>query len=209
MAMISDSLAPVGGAAYAPSGKRVMRVAAMMERISTKVENETKLPEGLRICAARVARSIYTLRNKRNIAHKNPIDPNTIDLALAHNSAAWIVAELLRNASGVTMQEAGRLIDLIRAPVGTLVEEIDGTRLVHAKVPIGSEVLILLHSHYPDRVSTADILTTLRPRTPGAVRKKLRELCDEKKIHGDAKLGYRLTQPGYSAVSDIIDGLNG
>ena len=88
--------------------------------LSKKAENETCLPEGLRICAARVARSIYTLRNKRNIAHKNPVDPNTFDLALVHQGAAWIMAEFLRNASGVSMQEAGALIELIQAPVARL-----------------------------------------------------------------------------------------
>src|SRR6266852_2072077 len=30
------------------------------------IENETTLPDGLRICGARIARSMYTLRNKRN-----------------------------------------------------------------------------------------------------------------------------------------------
>jgi hypothetical protein len=114
--------------------------------LSKKVENETSLPEGLRICAARLARSIYALRNKRNIAHKNPIDPNRFDLALAHQGAAWIMAELLRNASVITMHEAGTLIERIQTPVGTLVEEIEGTRLVHAKTSIKGEILILLHS---------------------------------------------------------------
>jgi hypothetical protein len=47
------------------------------------------------------------------------------------------------------VQEAGALIELIQAPVGTLVEEIDGTRLVHADVPVRTEILILLYSHYP------------------------------------------------------------
>jgi hypothetical protein len=118
--------------------------------LSKKAENENSLPEGLRICAARVARSMYTLRNKRNIAHKNPVDPNTFDLALAHQCASWITAELLRSATGVSMQEAGALIELIQAPVGTLVEEIDGTRLVHADTSVKGEILILLHSHYPE-----------------------------------------------------------
>jgi hypothetical protein len=103
--------------------------------LSKKAEFEASLPEGLRICAARLARSIYTFRNKRNIAHKNPVDPNTFDLALAHQGAAWIMAELLRNASGISMQEAGALIELIQAPVGTLVEEIDGVRLVQPTLP--------------------------------------------------------------------------
>lgn len=51
--------------------------------LDKKAEN-TSLPEGLRIVAARVARAMYTLRNKRNIAHKNDVDTNTHDLALAH-----------------------------------------------------------------------------------------------------------------------------
>src|SRR5215213_4900444 len=42
--------------------------------LNKRVESESALPEGLRICAARIARSMYTLRNKRNIAHKNEID---------------------------------------------------------------------------------------------------------------------------------------
>ena len=62
--------------------------------LSQKVENLTQLPEGLRICAARIARSVYTLRNKRSIAHKNEIDPNTIDLSFINQGAAWIMAEL-------------------------------------------------------------------------------------------------------------------
>ena len=113
--------------------------------LDTMVEN-TMLPDGLRICAARVARSIYTLRNKRNIAHKNEVDANIHDLVFIHHGAAWISAELLRHAARVPMQEAGALIELIQAPVGTLVEEIDGTRIVHADVPIRTEILLLLHS---------------------------------------------------------------
>jgi hypothetical protein len=87
--------------------------------LDKRVEN-TSLPEGLKICAARVARSMYTFRNKRNIAHKNDVDVNTHDLAFLHQAAAWITAELLRNASGLSMQEAGALIELVQAPVRTL-----------------------------------------------------------------------------------------
>lgn len=168
--------------------------------LSKRAENETALPEGLRICAVRVARSIYTLRNKRNIAHKNPIDPNTFDLALAHQGAAWIMAELLRNASGVSMQEAGTLIELIQAPVGTLVEEIDGTRLVHADTSVKGEILILLHSHYPERVLVPSILKSLSARSPGSVKNRLGDLRTAKLLHGDGKTGYRLTQAGHAAA---------
>ena len=102
------------------------------------------------------------------------------------------------------MQEAGALIELVQAPVGTLVEEIDGTKLVHADVTVREEILILLHSHYPDAVPVADVLRSLSRRSDNTVRKRLRELHAAKLAHGDAKLGYRLTQTGYAAAIEVI-----
>jgi hypothetical protein len=172
--------------------------------LSRRVEGESCLLEGLRICGARIARAIYTLRNKRNIAHKNAVDPNTFDLTFVHQGAAWITAELLRNAASITMQEAGTLIELVQSPAGTLVEEIDGVRLVHADVPVRGEILILLHSHYPERVSRPDILKSMEARSPGSVRNRISELQSKKLLHGDAKMGYRLTQAGHKeAVGEI------
>jgi hypothetical protein len=172
-----------------------------------KRAESTALPEGLRIVAARVARAMYTLRNKRNIAHKNDVDTNTHDLALAYQSAAWITAELLRRATGVTMQEAGALIELVQAPVGTLVEEIGDTRLVHAAVTVEVELLILLHSHYPDAVPVSAILKSLSRRSNGTVRNNLRDLHAAKLAHGDAKSGYRLTQAGHARAVNHIGSL--
>ena len=168
-----------------------------------EVEN-TSLPDGLRICAARVARSIYTFRNKRNIAHKNTVDTNTHDLAFTHQGAAWISAELLRQSTGVSMQEAGALIELLQAPVGALVEEIEGTRLVHADVSVRTELLILLHSYFPDAAPVQTVIKDLSRRSAGTVRNRLRDLRAQKLAHGDTKLGYRLTCAGHdAAVSEI------
>ena len=172
--------------------------------LRNKAENQLSLPEGLRICAARIARSIYTLRNKRNILHKNPVDPNTFDLALVHQSAAWIMAEFLRNASASSMQDAGRLIELIQVPVGTLVEEIDGTRLVHAKTSIKNEILILLHSYYPEDIPIQDILGSMSARNPASVKNCLRKLCADKLLYRIGKAGYKLTKVGHmTAISKI------
>jgi len=172
--------------------------------LSKKAENETSLPDGLRTCAPRIARAIYTLRNKRNIAHKNPVDANSYDLAFAHQGASWIMAELLRSATGIPMQEAGALIELVQAPVGSLVEEFDGIRLVHADISLKNELLIWLHSHHPQRKEMKDILASMYVHAPGAVRSRLSELRASKHVHGDAKIGYRLTQVGFaSAVKEI------
>jgi hypothetical protein len=164
------------------------------------VENQTKLPEGLRVCAARAARTMYTMRNKRNIAHKNEIDPNVPDLALLERMASWIMTELVRGAQGVSMEEAAALIELLQAPVGALVEEINGVRLVHAHVSIRAEVLILLHHRYPEFVSVADMRASVGSKRASSIAARLAEMKSEKLIFGDAKQGYRLTQAGHAAA---------
>lgn len=172
--------------------------------LSKRAENDPAIPEGLRIAGARVARSIYTFRNKRNVAHIGEVDPNSIDLAYTAHGSTWIVSELLRVATGLKMEEAGRLIELLHAPIGQLVEEIDGVRLVHGKVTLEEELLILLHSHYPDYVAMADIQATTKLRNVGSVGNKLRELVGEKLIVGDTKKGYKLTTPGFNAAVAVV-----
>lgn len=172
--------------------------------LSRHAENQAATPEGLRICGARLARGMYTLRNKRNIAHKNPVDPNRFDLRISHEAAAWIVAELLRNASAIPMEEAGKLIELIQAPVGSLVEEIDGHRIVHAKTTIEGEILILLHSHYPDYVEVEKIVATVVRDNKRSVTNALPKMVRAKKIFGDTERGYRLTTVGYKQALELI-----
>jgi hypothetical protein len=131
------------------------------------------------------------------------VDPNSYDLAFLHAAASWIMAEFLRQASGVTMEEAGALIAQIHAPIDEIVEDIDGVRLVHADVSIEDEVRLLLRSHYPDYVPLAAVKTSLVNRNPGTLGNKLRALVGRKEIFGSPKSGYRLTQAGYKSAAEI------
>ncbi len=176
--------------------------------LNTQVEGDTGLPDGLRLCGGRVARAIYTMRNKRNIAHKGQVDPNSIDLEFTYRGAAWIMAELIRCASGTTMEEAGALIRLVNAPVGALVEEIDGVRLVHAKVSLRSEILILLHSKHPDPVIPAELCASTGKKG-SVISARLSELRSERLVVGRGKAGFRLTSPGHAAGARAILGQQG
>jgi hypothetical protein len=127
-----------------------------------------------------------------------------LDLAFIHHGAAWIMAELLRDAQGITMEEAGALIELVQTSVDALVEDIDGTRLVHASTSIEDELLILLRSTYPERLPQADILASLSARNSGSVKNKLAGMRTNKLIFGDNKKGYRLTAAGYNMAGEVI-----
>lgn len=173
--------------------------------LKVKIENEKEIPESLRLCGSRIARAIYTMRNKRNIAHQGDVSSNTVDLQFIYQGAAWIMAEMVRCSSDIAMEEAGAIIRLLQVPVGTLVEEINGTRLVHAKVSVRVEILILLHSHYPDPVPTSDILKSLQNRRARSVKNRLVELRNEKFVFGDNKTGYTLTSTGYAVAIEQIE----
>lgn len=121
-------------------------------------------------------------------------------------AAAWIMAELIRCASGIQMEEAGALIRLVNPPVGTLVEEIDGVRLVHAKVPLRKEILVLLHSRHPDSVTSTQ-LCDWTGKTRATVSARLSDLRSRRLIVGGGSRGFKLTSPGHAAATAEIQGL--
>ncbi|MBI3566502.1 MAG: hypothetical protein HY079_15010 [Elusimicrobia bacterium] len=164
----------------------------------------TTLPDGLKICASRIGRAMYTLRNKRNILHKGEVDPNDFDLRFLLAGTQWITAELVRTFSGSTMQQAGALVEQIEAPVGALTEDMSGRRLVYANLSAKDEILVLLQSHYPTGVKSKSILESLNRRNSAAVKNALRALWREKLIDGPVDEVYRLTAPGLRSAVMII-----
>src|SRR5687767_14447612 len=68
------------------------------------------LDEGLRVCTTRIGRAMYTLRNKRGIAHKNDLDPTLYDLQFLLHSSQWVLGELIRVVAGADPQAANRLV---------------------------------------------------------------------------------------------------
>ncbi len=161
------------------------------------------LDDGLRICAARVGRAMYALRNKRTIAHVGTVAPNSYDLRFLLHASQWLIAELLRVASKLSMAEAGHLMEQIHEPVGGLIEDYGDRRLVVADLTTREEIIVLLHRSYPDTVALPDLLKALDRRTPRAVKDTLRVLWKEKIVDGGAN-GYRVTRRGFDAAMEII-----
>jgi len=152
--------------------------------------------DGLRICGARIARAMYSLRSKRSVVHKGQMDPSVFDLRFLHHAAQWIVAELIRTESGISMEEAGRLVEMVQLPAGGLVEDFDGVKLVVEQMTGRDEALVLLHREYPKAMSLADLRCSMSRCASGTVKNVLRAMWQERLVEGDPS-GYRLTGPGH------------
>lgn len=168
------------------------------------LESRKTLDDGLRICASRIARSMYALRNKRSIAHLGDIYPNRVDLNFLLQGAQWILTELLRVIGDLPIEEAGRLVSQINSPVGGLVDDFSGRKLVTADLSAADEVLVLLQHDHPTPMSLEELRHAMDRRHPTTVGKALRRLWKERLIDQDDQGGYRLTTRGYQKANEIL-----
>jgi hypothetical protein len=102
------------------------------------------------------------------------------------------------------MQEAGRLLEIVQAPIGTAVEDFGSHKLVLPDLSVREELLLLLHASHPNRVSTTDLLAPTPRRTAGSVPRDLQQMWAAKLLDGDAKTGYRLTLDGVNGALDVV-----
>ena len=114
------------------------------------------------------------------------------------------MAEMIRTVSGLPMEEAGKLIEAIQAPLGVLVEDFGDRKLVLREMSAREEVLAILHTHYPERIATSVITASVDRRAAKTVRNTVRKLWTERLIEGDQHKGYKLTASGFSAAVDVI-----
>ncbi len=172
--------------------------------LRTLESKANSLPDGLKIVAARVGRSMYTMRNKRNIAHKAEVDPNRFDLEYLVGAAQWVLAEMIRTVSGLPMHEAGALVEQVSAPVGGLVQDFGARKLVLATLSIPEELLMVLHSYHPTPVTLSGLRASMDRRSAKRVQEASRKLWAAKEIDGSAEAGYHLTHKGLDRVVAII-----
>jgi hypothetical protein len=155
---------------------------------------QSTLPDGLRVCAARVGRAMYSLRSKRNIVHKADIDPSGYDLRFLYAGAQWVLAELVGLAQEVSGSEAARLIAQVQLPVGELVETLGDKRLVQAELRALDEALLVLMSYHPAVVPVQHVVDSMDRRASKTVQGALNTLWKGKLIHRP--------QPGHVVLTD-------
>jgi hypothetical protein len=168
------------------------------------VETRAGLDEGLRICGCRLARAMYSIRNKRDIAHTSTVKASLGDLQLLYSCARWLLTELLRTLGKCSIREAETLTDCYVGRISPLVDRSEQKVLLLADVTATEEILLRLHHSYPDAVSIEDICQSLDRRKSASVRRLVQRLWAQRDIEGSKGDGYRLTDKGLSRVGDIL-----
>lgn len=102
--------------------------------------------EAFRILIPRVLRSVYGVRNKRGVGHVGLVSPNEMDATLILYSTKWVLAEFVRQATGLTPAETQRLVDGVVERRLIVLWKHDGlTRVLEDKLDAKDKVLVLLY----------------------------------------------------------------
>ncbi len=117
------------------------------ERILNSWENlGSSYDEVYRIIIPRCLYSMYCIRNKRGMIHKNHIDPNKMDSTVLLNNTKWVLSEFFRLSSTLSFEETESIIDSIMCKENSLIWD-TGTalRVLDMKMSCADKVLCLLY----------------------------------------------------------------
>lgn len=140
---------------FTPLGQSIRNFGQATRRF----ENNTNLPDSIRFHIPEALRFLYTLRNKRGVAHiHNKVSPNHMDSEAVVSLSSWVMAELVRLLNNLQVSEATKIVENIMSKRTPLVWEVNGKkRVLNSDLRTKDQILLLLYSSYPEYISDVDL----------------------------------------------------
>jgi hypothetical protein len=178
-----------------------------MDDLRRNLENAGEsAPESLRLLIPRITqRVIWDLRSKRGGGHIKPINPNRLDCKLVLDAASWILAELARLYGESDPDLAAKLVDqLLSFRVPTVERFGDEALVVDRRARLSDQVLMVLASENPARVSEDELFLATRSTNRGSLTAALTRLESEQGyLHRNAH-GCKITGTGLNYILKLI-----
>lgn len=156
------------------------------DKIIRRALESTSLPESMRFFVPRLARVMFDVRSKRDVAHVGgEVSPNFSDSLLICHCADWIMTELVRIYHTGSIDQARRIVQTINEIRVPVVAEVDGfVRVQNTTLDVPTKALVILYYKQPNKVSDTDLAKWLRYQNLSRFRSSiLRDLDAEAMIH--------------------------
>jgi len=189
------------GLKVTPIGKNLPSVN---DQMLAKFENATGARDAARFHIPRALKTIYGIRNKRDVAHlADGIDPNLQDATLVTGNMDWVMAELVRLHHGVSANEAHAIIeDLVTKDVPA-VQEIDGQPVILADLKPRERALLMLYRAGAEGTTLDELSGWLRTPRKADLKARLKKLDVDKLVLIHPKTGrVYLTDKGIRYVEE-------
>jgi len=186
---------------FSPLGTHMPDMIGTIRRFEQLPSSTTN--ESYRIHIPRVLVAMYNVRNKRGVGHVGgDINPNHADATLIASCADWIMAELFRIHYQCNLEEAQRIADLIVQRQLALVLELEKVkRVLLPSLSLRNQVLVLLASVHPQKVSIDELISWIEPKDIYYFRNKIvYSLHKERFIELDEDRNCLIIPPGMNYV---------
>jgi hypothetical protein len=139
--------------------------------------------DSYRLLIPRALKAIYNIRNKRGVGHVGGVSPNEMDATYILYTVKWVLAEIVRLASGASIQDTQKAVDeIVERTFSVIWKHGDVTRILDTSLGARSQVLILLYD------SSSQTETKLRESTEYSNPTKFRVILRE--LHGKRLIEY-------------------
>lgn len=189
------------------SGKNVNLDKVNFDELYKKIVNYPKSDakdEVLTLAMPRVARSVYTLRSKKDVVHIKTVDPDFIDSVYCVTACDWMLSELAFLLLKANEKEVYEMVNSVLKKKIPLIEEFEDGTIVILKTNLSrsDEILLALYHNYPRRASNLDLASILKiPRQ--IIYTYLQRLEEQRLIHR-TESGSKLTQLGIKYVEENL-----
>ena len=143
--------------------------------------NYTNCPEEFRIIIPRCLYSMYCIRNKRGMIHKNHIDPNKMDATMLLENTKWVLAEIFRLASTMSFEETEEIVNAIMCKEVPMIWDTGNClRILNTKMTSKDKVICLLYIR--DCMTDLELQSSIEYKNLSDFRKVLRALHKDRLI---------------------------
>ncbi|RLG90634.1 MAG: hypothetical protein DRO36_05805 [Candidatus Hecatellales archaeon] len=180
-----------------------IRFGSLFEKIKRYPKSNAE-DEILTLAIPEVAKSVYTLRNKKDVAHVKTIDPDFVDSIYCVTACDWMLSELILLFLKKDEKESYELICSVLEKKIPLIEEFENGTIVILREGLSrsNEILLALYHHYPKRISNSDLKKMLRI-PPKSLYVYLKRLEEQKLIHRTEN-GSKLTLLGVKYIEENL-----
>ncbi|MEM6270042.1 MAG: hypothetical protein AAF998_11435 [Bacteroidota bacterium] len=159
--------------------------------------------ESFRMLIPRALKSIYNIRNKRGVGHIKDISPNEMDSTYILYTVKWVLSEIVRLKSSLTIPQTQKIIDeTVERQIEMIWKDTDLTRILDTKISARNQVLILLFHDSPRNES--DLRSIIEYKNKTNFLKILQKLHKERFIELKSDGNCHISPTGIVEAETII-----
>ena len=159
--------------------------------------------QAYRILIPRALKAVYNIRNKRGVGHVAGVSPNEMDATYILYTVKWVLAELVRLASGLSVPQTQSLVDeIVERRLSILWKESSVTKVLDASMRAIDQILVYLYDSSPQ--TQESLQQQIEYKNAAKFREMLNQLHRKKLIYHQHDGICLITPTGVVAAERII-----